>query len=93
METKVLNYRIIVEPDTETGTGKPGYTALCPTLGVADDGNTIEEALANIQKLITFHLECLREEGKEIPAADSQESLITTLSFHLPINKSKPSYV
>ena len=47
MEKQVLNYRIIIEPDKQTGTGKPGFTAYCPTLGVADDGDTIEEALQN----------------------------------------------
>ena len=43
MQTTILNYRVIVEPDTQTGTDKPGFTALCPTLGVADDGDTVEE--------------------------------------------------
>ena len=42
MQTKVLNYRIIITPDKQTGTSKPGYTALCPSLGVADDGDTID---------------------------------------------------
>jgi len=37
MQTKLLNYRIIVSPDIETGSGKKGYTAFCPTLGVVDD--------------------------------------------------------
>lgn len=49
MQTKVLNYRIIIEPDQETGTNKPGFTAYCPTLGIADDGDTVEEALKNIK--------------------------------------------
>ena len=61
MKTKFLDYRIIVSPDTQTGTGKAVYTASCPTLGVADDGDTVEEALKNIHNLITFHLGCLQE--------------------------------
>lgn len=84
MKTTILNYRIIVEPDEQTGTGKPGYTAFCPTLGVADDGDTIEEALTRIKSLIKFHLECLAEEGKPIPAPDKDESLITMLKIEAP---------
>ncbi len=59
METKVLNYRIIIEPDEQTGTGKAGYTGLCPTLGVADDGDTIEEALVNVQQAIKAYVDSL----------------------------------
>ena len=56
MKTKVLNYRIIVSPDKQTGTGKPGFTALCPTLGVADDGDTIDEAVVNIKNAIKLYV-------------------------------------
>ena len=56
MKTKVLNYRIIVSPDKQTGTGKSGFTALCPTLGVADDGDTIDEALVNIKNAIKLYV-------------------------------------
>lgn len=59
MQTTVLNYRVIVEPDTQTGTGKPGFTALCPTLGVADDGDTIEEALTNVKGAIEAYTQAL----------------------------------
>lgn len=68
METKVLNYRIIVEPDKETGTNKPGYTALCPTLGVADDGNTIEEALHNVRNAIQAYVDSLIADHLPVPA-------------------------
>ncbi|PJE69087.1 hypothetical protein COU96_01585 [Candidatus Shapirobacteria bacterium CG10_big_fil_rev_8_21_14_0_10_38_14] len=58
MRTKVLNYRVIVKPDKRMGTEKPCFSAFCPTLGIADDGDTFEEALVNIQNLIKFHLQC-----------------------------------
>ena len=63
MQTKVLNYRVIVEPDKQTGTGKPAYTALCPTLGVADDGKTIEEAIAALRGAIQAYVQSLVEDG------------------------------
>lgn len=89
MKTTILNYRIIVEPDEETGTGKPGFTAYCPTLGIADDGNTVEKALKNIKTLIVFHLECLAKEKEEIPAPDNDEGLITNLKIKIPSRLSR----
>lgn len=67
MKTHILDFPVVIEPDTETGTGRAGYSAYCPSLGVADDGDTIDEALANIRKTIEFHLECLRSENETIP--------------------------
>lgn len=84
MQTHILNYRIIIEPDTETGTEKPGYTASCPTLGIAADGDTIEEGLANIRSLVQFHLKCLTEEEKEIPEPDKMEGFVTTMQVEFP---------
>ena len=57
MDKKVLNYRVIVEPDVRTGSGKPCFCAYCPTLGVADDGDTIDEALTNIKEGMELYLE------------------------------------
>lgn len=84
MQTHILNYRIIIEPDTETGTEKPGYTASCYTLGIAADGDTIEEVLANIKSLVQFHLKCLAEEGEEIPEPDKMEGFVTTMQVEFP---------
>ena len=67
MKTRVLNYHIIITPDKQTGTGKSGYTAFCPTLGVADDGDTIEEAKQNIKRAIELYIKSLAEDKQEIP--------------------------
>ena len=40
------------------------YTAYCPSLGLADFGKTIDEAVKRIKELISFHLESLGEAGK-----------------------------
>lgn len=84
MKTTILNYSIVIDPDTETGTEKPGFTAYCPALGIADDGNTVEEALANIQKTIKFHLSCLTEEGETIPSPNSNHSFLTNVQVEAP---------
>lgn len=67
MQKKVLNYRIIITPDTQTGTGKDGFTAYCPVLRVADDGDTIEEAMKNLQGAMEVYIETLVEDGLEVP--------------------------
>jgi predicted RNase H-like HicB family nuclease len=54
-----MNYKVIIEPDTESG----GYVAYCPTLrGCVSEGETIEEALENIKKAMKGYLLVLEEE-------------------------------
>lgn len=83
MQATVLNYRIIVEPDTYTGSGKPCYTAYCPTLGVADGGDTIEEALQNVQGAIEAYVESLVEDGIPIPKDNVDQFLVTSTKVQI----------
>lgn len=85
MQTKTLNYRVIVKPDKRTETGEFCFSAFCPTLGIADDGDTFEKAVANLQKLIRFHLECLVREKEEIPVDNPEKEIITTTRIELPL--------
>lgn len=39
------------------------FAAHCPELGTATCGDTIEEALANLQEAVTVHLDALEEVG------------------------------
>src|SRR3989338_8108559 len=73
METKILNYRIIVEPEKDPQTSKRVYVAICPKLGVSDWGNTIDQAIIHIQEAIECHLESLIKHGKSVPSADQNE--------------------
>ena len=75
---KVLNYRILVEADRQTGTGKRGFTALCPTLGVADDGDTIEEAIENVRNAIQAYVESLIADKLPVPVDAPERDLVTT---------------
>ena len=84
MKTKVLNYRIIISPDKQTGTGKPGFTALCPTLGVADDGDTIEEALINVKGAIKTYIKSLVEDKQSVPTDEPEHDMITTTQIDIP---------
>ncbi len=70
-EKTIFNYRVVVEPDERTGTNEACFTAYCPTLRIADDGDTIDEALANIKEGIECYLEALIKEGQEVPRPDN----------------------
>lgn len=78
MQTTLLNYRIIVEPDRQTGTGKPGYTAYAPTLGVADDGRTIEEAIKNVRGAIEAFVESLISDGQTVVVDKVEQDIVAT---------------
>lgn len=83
METKVLNYRIIVEPDEQTGTNKPGFTAFSPTLGVADDGNTIEEAIEHLQGAIQAYVNSLIQDRLPVPLDQPEKDIVTTAQIYV----------
>lgn len=56
------DFTILVEQDTK------GFYAHVPVLdGCHSHGETVEEAKKNIAEAIEFHLECMLEDGKEIP--------------------------
>ncbi len=78
MQTTILNYRVIIEPDTQTGTGKHGFTALSPTLGVADDGDTIEEALTNVKGAIEVYVQSLIDDKRAVPVDQPERDMVTT---------------
>lgn len=84
MEKKILNYRVVITPDERTGTGKPCYTGYVPLLGIATDGDTIEEALMNVQDAIRVYIKSLREDGEEIPLELIDGEFITTASVESP---------
>ena len=86
MQTKVLNYRIIIFPDKQTGTNKLSYTALFPTLGVADDGKTIDEALINVKGAIEIYIESLVEDNKLVPVDNPEHDIITTTQINVPFS-------
>jgi len=59
----VLDFKVLLEPD-ETG----GYVVICPSLqGCYSQGETIEEALANIREAIQLCLDDLRDRGEPLP--------------------------
>lgn len=56
--------QVILIPDLEVG----GYTVEVPSLpGCISEGDTIEEALANIKEAIELHIESMIAHGEEVP--------------------------
>jgi predicted RNase H-like HicB family nuclease len=59
----------LVSKDPETGS----VVAEIPILHIADFGADVPEALERLQGMLAFHLDCLQEEGKPIPAEEGEE--------------------
>lgn len=88
MQTQVLNYRIIIEPE-KVGR-KTVFNAYCPTLGVADYGDSIEEAIKHIQSLIKFHIECLLEDKVEVPVDNLENEIVVSTRISIKGSEEKP---
>ena len=86
METKVLNYRIIIKPTKEGK--KTVYLAECPTLGVLDYGVTIDKALKSIKEGIECHVESLIKDSEEVPVDYPEKEFVTETKIAVPVNTS-----
>lgn len=65
--TKVLSYKVILEPCEEGG-----YTVYVPSLpGCISEGDTYKEALENIKDAIKGWIEVSKEYGDKIPPSDT----------------------
>lgn len=79
-----LEYRIVIAPDVRTGSRRTCFTAFVPVLGIAAEGDTVEEARENAKNLITFHLESLKKEGAALPIEVVTHEFITTARIPMP---------
>jgi len=63
--------QVVLIPDKEAG----GFTVVVPSLpGCVSEGDTLDEALANIREAIDLHIEGMIAHGEEVPG-DSGEPL------------------
>ena len=59
----MAKYKVIFEQAEEGG-----YVVTCPAVpGTVSQGDTYEEAIANIKEAIELALECYREDGVPLP--------------------------
>jgi len=64
-----MKYRVVLEPQEEGG-----YTVYVPSLpGCVSQGETKEEALANIKEAIEVYLESLRGQRIHLPKVEEHE--------------------
>lgn len=85
METKIFNYKIVIEKEGNA------YTSHSQSLGLSDYGKTIDEALKRMRNLIKFHIESLSKLGYPVPVEKETTTLIT--SIEIPLSSSvKISY-
>ena len=68
MSSEYVEYRVKLFKDKATGL----LVAEVPALGIADDGMDTSEALENLHQMVSFHLECLLEEGEIVPRERSK---------------------
>jgi antitoxin HicB len=65
-------FRVILEPN-ELG----GYTVTVPLLpGCISEGDTRDEALANIKEAIELYIESLQADGEPIPSEEAAEEAV-----------------
>ncbi len=69
------DFKVVIEPDREKG----GYVVTCPSLpGCYSQGETIDEAKANIKEAIELCLEDMKAHNEPIP--DPSKTLIGNVS-------------
>lgn len=60
---KIYDFKVILEPDEDGG-----YIISCPLLpGCYTQGETVQEAMANIREVILLVLEDMEEQGLPVP--------------------------
>jgi antitoxin HicB len=74
-----MKFTVLLTPDIEDG----GYVAECPTIrGCISEGDTVEEALANIKGAIEGCLESLAANQQPLP--DDQPVIVATVDADIP---------
>ncbi|MFQ5817420.1 MAG: type II toxin-antitoxin system HicB family antitoxin [Terriglobia bacterium] len=60
-----MKFRVVLEPDFDSG----GFVVSCPSLpGCHSQGETQQEALANIREAIRAYLESLQKHNQPVPS-------------------------
>ena len=89
MEKQLLNYRIIIDKETYPD-GSLVHVAHCPTLGISDYGDSVEEVLKSIKEGIELAVESLSKEKQEVPIDNIDDQIITStkvyVSSRLPLS-------
>lgn len=83
MNKRIADYTVIFERQKRVGSDEECYVAFVPVLGIATDGDTLEESQKAIKSLIQFHVDSLVGEREEVPV-ESQAPFVTRIQTNLP---------
>ena len=75
---KLFGFSVVVIPEAGS------YSAWCPDLDVASQGNSVDKAIANLKEALELHLECLSPSELHEVRRSQGSRLITTLELPLP---------
>ena len=75
---KILGFSVVVFPEGKS------YSAWCPELDVASQGESLENAILNLKEAVELHLECLN--AKELNEIRKRQGtkLVTTIEVPVP---------
>lgn len=68
MKLRHQTYQVLVQADRRIGTNERAYTAYVPALGIATDGDSFEQALANAHEAAEAYLASFADDGLDAPA-------------------------
>ena len=85
MDKKVLDYRVIIEPEKREN-GETVFVAYCPTLGISDYGDTVEEVLSSMKDGIELAIEMMIKKKQVVPTDRLEEQIITSSRVFVPEN-------
>jgi predicted RNase H-like HicB family nuclease len=78
-----MRFTVVLLPADEEG--YTGYTALVPALGgIASEGETVAEALANVREAITGYLESITPEEAQLVCASGEPPGTVVASVEVP---------
>ncbi len=76
---ELMGFSVVIIPEGKS------YSAWCPELDVASQGETISTAVSNLKEAVELHLECItKDEMREIRNRQGTR-LVTTMDVPLPI--------
>ena len=79
MTMNILGFSVVLIPE------EGSYSSWCPELNVASQGDTVEEALANLKEAMELHLECLTPGELDELRQRHGSRLITTIEIAVPV--------
>ncbi|MEK6953684.1 MAG: type II toxin-antitoxin system HicB family antitoxin [Candidatus Micrarchaeota archaeon] len=75
---KYFGFSIVVFPEAKS------YSAWCPELDVASQGDTLNDAVKHLKEAMELHLECLSSSELQEIKRRQGTKLITTLMLPIP---------